>query len=111
MSAQPEWDTEQFYRQQEEAERTPEPTPANNIPEFEGNKVHRTKAQFTSANNLEVEDEVYRLDQIKRFYVEARVVNVHHRVSEKSHELERVQVLKVVDVKPVSWDVAETWKD
>lgn len=105
--------TEAYYREQvtEDEQRRPEPSTQVNIPEFEGNKVHRTKAQFTSATNLEVEDEVYRLDQVKRFYVEAKVVNVHHRVNEKTGELDRVQVLKVVDVKPVSWDVAESWKE
>lgn len=80
------------------------------IPEFEGNKVHRTKAQFTSASNLEVADEVYRLDEVKRFYVEAKVVDVRHKVNEKSGELDRVQVLKVVDVQPITWDTPDAWK-
>lgn len=88
-----------------------EPTHINKrIPEFEGMKVSHAKAQFTSTSNLEVEDEVYRIDEVKRFYVEAKVVNVHHRVNEKTGDLDRVQVLKVVDVQPVTWTDPNGWK-
>ncbi|RYZ15696.1 MAG: hypothetical protein EOO70_06220 [Myxococcaceae bacterium] len=98
-----------IYNHRSELEQGNEPLkPA--LPEFEGNKVARTKAQFTSTSNLEVEDEVYRLDDVKRFYVEAKVVNIHHKVNEKTGELDRVQVLKVVDVQPVTWNDPNGWK-
>jgi hypothetical protein len=97
----------EIYQYQPEPDSEPDKAP---LPEFEGQKVDHVTAQFTSTTNLEVEDEVYRLDEVKRFYVEAKVVKIDHRVNEKTGKLGRVQVLKVVDVQPITWTDPNGWK-
>lgn len=79
------------------------PNPSK-IPAFEGQEVEFTKAKLTSVNALEVDDEVFRMDQFVRMVVEARVVRVDHVVSEKSGKLERVHTFKAIDATVVPWE-------
>ena len=76
----------------------------NKIPDFEGAHVEFTKAKLTSVNALEVDDEVFRVDQFVRMLVEARVVRVDHVVNEKTGKMERVHTFKAIDAAVVPWE-------
>lgn len=75
----------------------------NRIPTFEGKDVALTKAKITSVG-LDIEDEVYRVDDYVRMYIEGRVSAVHHVVNEKTGGLERVHVIKAIDGKIIDWN-------
>jgi hypothetical protein len=75
------------------------------IPPFEGQEVSATKVSFASGTNLEVEDRVYRSEDIVRFVVEARVAGINHKTNEKTGLLERVHSLKVVDVTEIPYEL------
>lgn len=71
---------------------------------FEGEKVSRTKGKVTSAANLEVGDQVFKVDQVVRLVIEARVAGVDHRVANDG-KIERVHTLKVFDATVIDWDL------
>lgn len=75
------------------------------IPPFEGQEVQATKVSFTSGTNLEVEDAIYRSEDIVRFVVEARVSAVNHKTDETTGNLVRIHTLKVIDVTEVPYDL------
>lgn len=75
------------------------------IPAFEGQEVQATKVSFTSGTNLEIEDGVYRSEDIVRFVVEARVSAVNHKTNEKTGGLERIHTVKVIDVTEIPYDL------
>lgn len=75
------------------------------IPFFEGQMVNFTKASFTSGSNLEIEDKVFRTDEIVQFVVEARCAGINHKVNEKTGDLERIHSMKVIDVLPVPYEI------
>ena len=75
-----------------------EKPPSKCIPFFEGQIVDFTKALFTSGTNLEINDAVFRTDEIAQFVVEARCAGVNHKVNEKTGAMERVHSMKVLDV-------------
>lgn len=77
----------------------------NDIPAFEGNSVAGTKAQITSVSALEIADKVFKLDEIVKIVVEARVQNIQHKVNQTSGKLERVHTLKAVDVVVLDWEM------
>lgn len=74
------------------------------IPHFEGKEVEFTAAKITSVAGLEIDDEVWKVDQYVRMVVECRVVAVDHKVNEKTGKLGRVHLLKAIDSKVVPWD-------
>lgn len=74
------------------------------IPEFEGKSVHATALRIMSGGNLDIDDRVLRTDQIVRVVIEGRVNGIHHKVNEKTGELERIQTVKAMDVSFVPWD-------
>lgn len=78
--------------------------PTNNIPDFEGQPVDFTKAKLTSASNLEIADQVLRLDDIVRAYVDCRVVRIDHVINERTGKLERVHTFKVIDATLVPYE-------
>jgi hypothetical protein len=102
------WDDTSYLRTFEEPDETPElevkKLPVF-IPPFEGQEVSATKASFTSGTNLEIEDKVYRSEDIVRFVVEARVAGVNHKTNDRTGLLERVHLLKVVDVTEVPYEL------
>lgn len=75
---------------------------AGDIPRFEGEEVAFTKARITSVSALEVGDEVFRVDQIVRLVVEARVTGVDHKVNNEG-KLERIHTLKALDSYVIDW--------
>lgn len=70
---------------------------------FEGEKVSRTKGKVTSAANLEVGDKIFKVDEVVRLVIEARVAGVDHRVANDG-KIERVHTLKVFDATVIDWD-------
>lgn len=72
--------------------------------QFEGEGVARTKGKVTSAANLEVGDQVFKVDEVVRLVIEARVAGVDHRVANDG-KIERVHTLKVFDATVIDWDV------
>ena len=76
----------------------------SDIPNFEGQSVDFTKASFTSGTNLEIDDKVFRTDEVVQFIVEARCAGINHKVNEKTGCLERVHSMKVIDVLPVPYE-------
>lgn len=85
--------------------RVDEKPPSAAIPFFEGQIVDFTKASFTSGTNLEIDDAVFRTDEIVQFVVEARCAGVNHKVNEKTGAMERVHTMKVIDVLPVPYEL------
>lgn len=81
------------------------PVQTKDLPKFEGNDVEGTKAQLTSVSALEIADRVYKLDEVVKIVVEARVANVQHRVDPNSGKLYRIHTLKAVDVVTLDWDM------
>jgi hypothetical protein len=79
------------------------PAPAK-IPDFEGQPVDFTKAKLTSASSLEIDDQVLRLDDIVRAYVDCRVVRIDHVINERTGKLERVHTFKVIDATLVPYE-------
>lgn len=77
------------------------------IPDFEGKAVQTTRLRVMSATNLEIDDRVLRTDQIVRLVIEGRVNGIHHKVNEKTGDLERVQTVKAMDVSFLPWDLAD----
>lgn len=77
----------------------------SSVPSFEGQSVDFTKASFTSGTNLEIDDKVFRTDEVVQFLVEARCAGINHKVNEKTGSLERVHSMKVIDVLPVPYEV------
>lgn len=77
-------------------------TPAN-IPDFEGKPVGFTKAKVTSTT-LDIDDQVFRLDEYVRMEVEGRISAVDHKVNDKTGALERIHTIKVVDSKILNWE-------
>lgn len=73
------------------------------IPDFEGHKVAQTKAKITSTTGLEVDDRVWRVDDFVRLEVEGRVVNVEHKVDEKTGDLYRIHTIKAIDTRVLPW--------
>lgn len=72
------------------------------IPRFEGEEVTFTKAKVTSVSGLEIGDQVFRLDQVVRMVVEARVVGIDHKVNADG-KLERVHNMKALDSIVIDW--------
>jgi hypothetical protein len=81
-----------------------EKPPSKAIPFFEGQIVDFTKASFTSGTNLEIDDAVFRVDEVVQFVVEARCAGIAHKVNEKSGAMERVHTMKVIDVLPIPFE-------
>lgn len=81
----------------------PAHTPIPAIPDFEGQSVATTKLKITSTVALDV-DGVFRMDDIIRITVEARVSQVHHNVNERSGHLERVHLAKALAVETAPWN-------
>lgn len=77
------------------------------IPRFEGKEVATTKLVIGSARNLDIDDRVLRTDAIVRVAIEGRVTGVHHRVNERTGELERIQTVKAIDVEFLPWQEGE----
>lgn len=75
----------------------------SDIPRFEGEEVTFTKARITSVSGLEIGDEVFRMDQVVRMVVEARVVGIDHKVNHDG-KLERVHTLKALDSVVIDWN-------
>lgn len=73
------------------------------IPRFEGEEVAFTKARIISLSTLEVGDETFRMDQVVRLVVEAKVVGIDHKVNADG-KLERVHTLKAVDSVVIDWN-------
>lgn len=78
-------------------------TPAH-IPAFEGKDVSFTKAKLTSTSNLEVDDQVFRVDEYVRMEIEGRVVDVAHRVNQTTGALERVHTIKAIEATVLPWE-------
>lgn len=76
----------------------------SHIPAFEGKEVAFTKAKLTSAANLEIDDQVFRVDDYVRMVIEGRVSAVNHNVNDKTGNLERVHTIKAIDCQVVSWE-------
>lgn len=74
-----------------------------NIPDFEGKTVAQTKAKITSTTGLEVNDQVWSLDEFVRMEIEGKVVAIDHKVDEKSGLLYRVHTIKAIDTRVLSW--------
>lgn len=72
------------------------------IPAFEGNPVASTRAKVTGSTSLDVGDEVFRMDDVVRMVVEARVDSINH-VVDKDGKLCRVHAMKVVDSIVIEW--------
>lgn len=72
------------------------------IPRFEGDEVASTKAKVTGSTNLDVNDDVFKMDQVVRMVVEARVEGVNH-VVDKDGKLTRVHNMKVIDSIVIAW--------
>lgn len=73
------------------------------IPRFEGEEVAFTKATIKSVSGLEVGDQVFRMDQVVRMVVEARVVGIDHKVNTEG-KLERVHNMKALDSIVIDWN-------
>lgn len=71
---------------------------------FEGEAVHRTKAKLTSASGLDIDDAVFRVDDVVRFVVEARISGVDHKIAADG-KIERVHTAKAVDAVVIDWDL------
>lgn len=82
------------------------PKVTNSIPQFEGQDVAFTKAKITSAASLEIDDRVFRHDDIVRFVIEGRVTGVDHKVNDRSGNLERIHTIKAIDALVLDWDVS-----
>lgn len=67
------------------------------IPNFEGQEVAFTKGKITSAANLEIDDSVFRLDDIVQVLVETRVTGIDHKVNERSGKMERIHTFKAIE--------------
>ena len=74
------------------------------IPTFEGKKVSFTKAKITSVTGLEIDDQVFRLDEYVRMEIEGRIVAIDHTVNDKTGHMERVHLIKAIDSKVIPWD-------
>jgi hypothetical protein len=79
------------------------PAPGH-IPDFEGKTVEHTKAKIVSVGRLDINDEVYRMDDSIKVLVECRVEGIDHKVNADG-DLERVHLLKALDAVVVSWDM------
>ena len=79
-----------------------EAMPNSDIPRFEGNEVTSTRAKVTSASNLDVGDQAFKMDQTVRMVVETRVDGVSHDV-DKDGKLVRVHRMKVLDSIVIDW--------
>lgn len=73
------------------------------LPDFEGHEVTMTKAKITSVAGLEIDDNVFHLDQSVKLIVETRVISVQHVVDAATGKLERVHVLKAHDSQVIDW--------
>lgn len=82
-----------------QGERFPNPE----IPRFEGEDVTFTKAKITSVSGLEIGDQVFRMDQVVRMVVEARVVGIDHKVNAEGR-LERIHQMKALDSIVIDWN-------
>lgn len=83
----------------------------SDIPRFEGEEVQFTKAKITSVSGLEIGDRVFRMDQVVRMVVEARVVGIDHKVNHDG-KLERVHNMKALDSIVIDWNAdLETLRD
>jgi hypothetical protein len=74
------------------------------IPDFEGKPVALTKVKIASAGALDASDAVLRVDDIVRLVVEARVIQVHHNVNDRTGHLERLQTIKPIAVEIAPWN-------
>lgn len=74
------------------------------LPDFEGQTVHATRVKLSSVGKLEAGDQVSRIDDTVRMYVEGKVVRVEHVVDEPSGELMRIHTIKVIDAVQLPWD-------
>lgn len=83
----------------------------SHIPRFEGEEVNFTKATITSVSGLEIGDQSFRMDQVVRMVVEARVVGIDHKVNNDG-KLERVHRMKALDSIVIDWNAdLETLRD
>ena len=74
------------------------------LPTFEGQDVHEVVAKIGSVNDLDLGDDVKRIDQTLRLVVTGRICAVDHKVDEKTGNLKRVHTIKVTDAIEVPWD-------
>lgn len=77
----------------------------SSIPNFEGQEVQFTKGKVTSASNLEIDDQVFKVDDIVKVLIECRVVSVDHKANERSGSLERIHTFKAIDAQIVPYGV------
>lgn len=77
--------------------------PTAAIPRFEGEEVVATTAKITSVSALEIGDQVFRIDQVVRLVVEARVSNVSHKV-QPDGGLVRVHTMQALDSVVINWN-------
>lgn len=80
------------------------PAPSSGLPDFEGQPVEFTRVKLAAVGNLEVGEEVSRIDDTVRMYVEGRVIRVDHVVDSTTGRLMRVHTVKVVDAIQLPWD-------
>lgn len=78
--------------------------PIDQIPDFEGQPVSTSKMKIISAAALEVDGAAFRIDDIVRVVVEARVSQVHHNVNERTGNLERVHTARPLTVEVAPWN-------
>lgn len=87
-----------------EAPQVPVSHSPSGLPDFEGQPVDFARIKLTSVSELEVNDEVIRMDDLVRLYVEGRVVRIDHVVDDKSGKLKRIHTIRVVDAIQLPWD-------
>jgi hypothetical protein len=80
------------------------PPVRSRIPDFESTAVEHTKAKITSVARLDIDDQVFRMDDAVKVVVECRVEGIDHKVNADG-DLERVHLLKALDAVVVSWDM------
>lgn len=78
--------------------------PQKAIPDFEGLSVHGTVLSLNSARGVDVLDEVFRVDEVIKMVIEVRITKVNHETNEKTPDLTRVHVGKIVDASVVPYD-------